>query len=415
MNGIMSIESIVEFIQNETPENEELLITAYKSLNCLLDIEQDCIDRRIPELVSERDYDRVNKYVKMSRIVSEMSLFINEWANKCRLNKDEAIAEFANKDIEITNELPEDEIETIFSAEKRINYENYRVDENIAYDLMTDFRYMKPAAFSLDGVRYPARLWKLVLLKTCELLWEKSHSIFEDFVNDKFMQGKTRTYFSKDNNIMAKPELVKGTGIFVETNLSANSIRDVIIKMLDKYRIPHAAYQIYLSKDLNPLHTEESSYQNIGTEEMTIQDSEIFDMQNLCEDYDYKTQKCMNENSPYFIMECCKQKNCSYITKKQRDTVSDKQESGKIYVLPKKVLKKKVCPQCGNIMERTIFPVEFVDEQELKQNNLYGCWCQHCSISYVTEGTYRSFVTNKELENIKVTFVIDENGQLSLF
>ena len=49
----MSIESIMEFIQNETPENEERLISVYESVNCLLDIEQDCIDRRIPELVLE--------------------------------------------------------------------------------------------------------------------------------------------------------------------------------------------------------------------------------------------------------------------------------------------------------------------------------------------------------------------------
>lgn len=306
-------------------------------------------------------------------------------------------------------------METMLSAGKRINYEDFRVDENVAYGLMTDFRYMKPSAFSLEGVRYPARLWKLVLLKTCELLWEKNHKTFEGFVNDKFMQGKTRTYFSIDKSIMAKPELINGTEIFVETNLSANSIRDVIIKMLDKYRIPHVAYQIYLSKDLNPLHTEKSRCQDLGTQEMLIQDSETLDMQDICADYDYKTGKCMNENSPYFIMECCKQKECSYITKKQRDTVNDKEESGKIYVLPKKVLKKKVCPKCGNIMERTIFQVEFENEEELKHNNLYGYWCQHCSRSYVTEGTYRSFVTNKELEGIKVTFVIDKNEQLSLF
>ena len=153
----------------------------YESVNCLLEIEQECIDCRIPELILERDYDRVNEYVKMSKTVSETSLYVNEWAKKCGLKMDETIVEGVNKDIEITNELPEDEMETMLSAVKRINYENFRVDENIAYGLMTDFRYMKPAAFSLDGVRYPARLWKIVLLKPCELLWEKNHSIFEEF------------------------------------------------------------------------------------------------------------------------------------------------------------------------------------------------------------------------------------------
>ena len=60
MSKSMSIESIVEFIQNETPENEERLLEVYESVNCLLEIEQECIDCRIPELILERDYDRVN-------------------------------------------------------------------------------------------------------------------------------------------------------------------------------------------------------------------------------------------------------------------------------------------------------------------------------------------------------------------
>ena len=407
MSQIMKLDSMVEFIRNETPENEELLLSAYKSVHCLFDKEQECIDHRIPELVMERDYDKVNEYVKMSKIVSELSLELSEWANKCGIKRDKSTIDYDNKDSNEITELPEDELESIFSDGKRINYENFRVDENIAYDLMTDFRYMKPAAFSLDGVRYPARLWKLVLLKTCELLWEKNHSIFENFVNDKFMQGKTRVYFSEGKDIMVKPELIKGTQIYVETNLSANSIRDMIVKMLDKYRIPHASYQIYLSKDLNPLHVDENKPQDIET--ALLQDYETIDMQNICVDYDYKTEKCMNESSPYFIMDCCKRKNCSYITNEKFAMDIGEYEPRKIHVLPKKVLKKKICPQCGNNIERTIFSVEFVDGQDLKQQNLNGCYCQNCSKLYITEGTYNSFIANKKLENINVTFVKGEH------
>lgn len=408
----MSIDSVIEFIQSETPENEELLISAFRSVHYLLNMEQDCIDGRISELLLERDYDRVTEYVKMSKTVSEIFSYVNGMINKYGLDDEQAIAECPEENLETINELPEDDIE-ILSGEKRVNYENFRVDENVAYNLMTDFRYMRPAAFSLDGVRYPARLWKLVLLKTCELLWEKNHSIFENFVDDKFMRGKTRTYFSRDKETMGKPELVNGTEIFVETNLSANSIRDLIVKMLDKYRIPHATYQIYLSKDLNPLHIEDNKPNDINTKDTVT--TKVLDMQEICDAYDYKTGKCMNESSPYFIMECCKKENCSYIQKKQYQVIQDEQKIGKIYVLPKKILKKKICPQCGNEMERTIFPVEFENENEMKCNNVYGCWCQNCSRSYITEGTYRSFITNKKEEKIKVTFVKEENGQLSLF
>lgn len=65
-------------------------------------------------------------------------------------------------------------------------------------------------------------------------------------------------------------------------------------------------------------------------------------------------------------------------------------------------------------MERTIFQVEFEDNQEVKQRSLYGCWCKQCSQAYVTEGTYHSFVANKKLENIRATFVIDKYEQLSM-
>lgn len=400
----MNIKDIIEFIKNETPENEEVLIEAYKLVSDMLKKEQKIIDCSIPRLISKRDYDKVSKYVEMSKVVSELYSNITECAKEYGIdvsdNQGREISEIEEK----ANESLEDEFNVSYSIEKRINYEDYRVDENIAYGLMTDFCHMKPAAFSLDGVRYPARLWKLVLLQTCELLWEKNQSIFEDFVEDKFMQGKTRNYFSIDNRGMNKPELIKGTDIFIETNLSANNIRDVIIKMLDKYRIPHAAYKIYLSKDFNPLHTnnsmcdenivEDDISENQEEKEQLVQNPEILDMKDYCADYDYKTQKCMNENSPYFVMECCKQTNCAYIPLKP------------MYVLPKKTLKKKRCPQCGNLMEKTIFPVNYEDEKGMHHNNLYGCWCEQCKKSYITEGTYQSFVSNKDLDKIKVTFVI---------
>ena len=133
----------------------------------------------------------------------------------------------------------------------------------VAHDLMTDFRYTKPAAFSLDEIRYPARMWKQMLVKICEILYQKNNKIFEEFLEDKFMQGKTRKYFSRNEASLRNPEKIKGSNIFVETNLSANSTRDMVMKMLDKYRIPYAAFKVYLSKDLSPLHKEDLNSDNL--------------------------------------------------------------------------------------------------------------------------------------------------------
>lgn len=409
MEAKMNIIKFIEFIQNETQENECLLLSVYQAIMELLDREQKTIDQQIPQLISARDYDKANLYVEMSKTVSEMYMDVDKVANKYGLDRDNMSDEIMVENFDDSDVLVEDDMDSFLEKDTKINYENYRVDENITYELLTDFCHMKPAAFSLDGVRYPARLWKIVLLQTCELLWKKNQSIFENFIDDKFMQGKTRNYFSTDKSGMTKPELVNGTGIYVETNLSANSIRDVIIKMLDKYRIPHAAYQIYLSKDLNPLHTSngmcDENMLKDGIDEnqeeklQTEQKQEALDMQDYCIDYDYKTQKCMNEKSPYFVMECCKQITCAYISQKP------------LYVLPKKILKKRHCPQCGNLMEKTIFPVKYEDEEGLQCKNIYGCWCEQCKKAYISEGSYQTFVGNKDLDKIRATFeVIADNS-----
>jgi len=86
-------------------------------------------------------------------------------------------------------------------------------------------------------------------------LVKKNNSIFENFVNDGSMQGRTRAYFSMISSEVRKPKKIAGSPVYVETNLSANNIRNIIVNMLEKYNIPKNQYQIYLSKDLTPLHT----------------------------------------------------------------------------------------------------------------------------------------------------------------
>ena len=57
--------SIIEFIQNETPENQELLDKAIGALEEVLQREQDLVDENAMNLLRERDYDNMQKYVDM--------------------------------------------------------------------------------------------------------------------------------------------------------------------------------------------------------------------------------------------------------------------------------------------------------------------------------------------------------------
>lgn len=401
----MDIKSVIEFIKRETPQNVKKIHQIFDDCKELLQTEQDYLKELMHDYIIKEEYSKIANYIAIAEEFSEIQTKIGRFEEECDLERREIVTSQLPQQQKVDDDEDEDEE---LSQDKRINYEEYRVDESVEYDLLTDFRHMKPAAFSLDGKRYPARLWKLVLIKTCELLYQKNSEIFNQFTEDKFMQGKSRIYFAKDNSGMAKPEGIMGTDICVETNLSANSIRDLIIKMLDQYRIPHAAYKIFLSKDLNPLHLESDI--NVGGEvnmcETVEQKDESechsnLDMSELCIDYDEKTGKCLNKDSPYFVMECCGKKNCEY----QQQTDKTQNHSNKIFVLSKKELKKMQCIKCSSDIERTTFWIEYETKQGLKKQLVCGCWCNLCKSAYITEGTYQAFFKDKLVKNIEIEFI----------
>lgn len=399
--NIENIMKIIEFIKDETPENEEMVKKAIIAVDEVLQNELNIVNRYITNLIEQMDYDKVQKYLEIAKCITSVMADEKVIFDKIKI-KDNNKKPDRCKEV-LKKELVEDEMEFASDDQKRINYEKYRIDETIPYALTTDFRYTKPAAFSLDGVRYPARMWKQMLVKSCELLNEKSNKIFNEFLEDKFMQGKTRKYFSKDEKELWNPEKIRGTDVFIETNLSANNISNMILKMLDKYRIPYAAFQVYLSKDLSPLHKDEI-IEDQEIEEAAIQEEKL-DMKKICKNYDYKTGKCINEESPYFTMECCCNKNCRYIDKKKEQDKNDIHQ--KVYVYPKDLLKKYGCPDCGISLVGSNIYVQYGDEKNKREINLNVVFCKKCKKIYITEETYNTVISNKDQRKIDKEFVLD--------
>jgi len=77
---------------------------------------------------------------------------------------------------------------------------------------------------------------------------------FIGFVSDPAMQGKKVNYFSKNPDKMRKPVLIENTGVYVETNMSSNQIRNVIAKVLRKFDLKVIDYNIFLRADYTALH-----------------------------------------------------------------------------------------------------------------------------------------------------------------
>lgn len=385
-NNQCVVGKIVDFVRRETPQTEQLLLNAFNAFALFLENEQRLTDGKIMDFISERNYEKATEYMTMSQLIAEINEAFVNMVDNVHIKDSMKLTDFDFKE-EKGEDLEEEDPEIDGVDEDKINYEKYRVDESISYDIMKDFRYTKPAAFSLDGEKISARQWKLLLLYTCKFLYGKNADIFEEFINDKFMQGKTRTYFSKSSTGMVKPERIEGTDIYVETNLSANGVRDLIVRMLERYRIPLVAYRIFLSKDLTPLHTNETQ----GVIQVCKKE-DINEQKFICKDFDYKTGKCMNKKSPLFIMECNHQKNCLHM------------EKTRIYYLSKKILNEKVCPICNSEMERTIFPVKYLLPNKDKDYFLNGYWCFGCKQAFINEELYKNFTKSKDETMLNISF-----------
>ena len=75
--------------------------------------------------------------------------------------------------------------------------------------------------FVFNNKKYEVSSWKSLLMSICEQVYELNKN---DFTKVLSLKGRKRPYFTSNTNELRVPRKIKGTNIFVEINLSANSI-----------------------------------------------------------------------------------------------------------------------------------------------------------------------------------------------
>jgi len=83
------------------------------------------------------------------------------------------------------------------------------------------FAGKKVTSFTFNSITYEVRFWIDVLTRVSEILHQTHRS---DFTQVLTLQGRKRPYYTKDESLLRVPQIIEGTNVFVETNLSSNSI-----------------------------------------------------------------------------------------------------------------------------------------------------------------------------------------------
>ncbi|MDW5300423.1 MAG: hypothetical protein SA378_09830 [Sedimentibacter sp.] len=206
-------------------------------LNMVLDELLNAVNLDVSKNLTNRNYDAASKSLELHKKISEEYEENSETIDFI----ENSIAEDLSTDFVVQTD--EDEKKTI------PDYSKYTVDQTIPHTLYENFEFKRPIGFKLYDKTVEATNWANVLQFTCELLYNINSQIFNSFISDKNMNGKKKSYFAVSEGNIRKPRKLHNTDIYIETNLSANSIKQIIIKMLKKYQIKLTDYIVFFRAD----------------------------------------------------------------------------------------------------------------------------------------------------------------------
>lgn len=228
----MDYKELLSNIKNEFPDKAIDIIEGLELLRMVIDDTVETIGEKVNESFSEKQYDKLQYYLKLAKE-------IETYEKKMK----EVIDILDIEDLELEDKKEDDD-------EKEIpDYDKYIIDKNIEYSLYENFTHKRPYAFKLlDDQLISAKTWQEILIKVCESLIEIDEEKIMGFEDLKYMNGKKRKYFSVKPKGMRNPKSVANK-IYVETNQSANSIRNLLIKILKEYGFKISDLKIYLRAD----------------------------------------------------------------------------------------------------------------------------------------------------------------------
>ncbi|WP_195468137.1 hypothetical protein [Clostridium sp. D43t1_170807_H7] len=234
---------LFEFLAEEVPSSVGDIREALDLLASSIDSAIERVGEKAKLSIDNKEYSKINQLIDNSKELDSISKKIQEV--------------IGDLDTIIDNRNIEEDSKKIDEVDERSipNYSDYLVDTEVEHNLYEDLTHKRPCAFKIEGTRVEIKDWKGALVKTIDYLAKKDPSIVRSFVDDSKMNGKKVIYFSRVKlPTMRAVVEIKSVNIYVTTNLSANGIRNLLIKILNKYNIRLSDYKIYLKADYSELH-----------------------------------------------------------------------------------------------------------------------------------------------------------------
>lgn len=238
----MHYEELISIINEEFPENIVDFVEVLELHRIVIDNTLKLIRDKVDYSFEFKDFEKSYYYLTLANNISVYDNKIKDIILSLDIEENQSF----NEDDVMYKKLCEDN-KTFKSSD----------DSKHEYSLYEDFINTKPAGFKLNyNEIIPVNTWKELLIKICEYLIEIDEERFMNFENLEHMNGKKRKNFCTNSKELRNPKTIKNK-IYIETNKSANSIRDILRNILLEYDYKITDLKIYLRSEYTDLNINE--------------------------------------------------------------------------------------------------------------------------------------------------------------
>ena len=192
------------------------------NIDCLWLLSKESIETGLLDQEIDRRYtvEKVYEYINQNK-----EKWINEILANSKLQKDAINSVISKAIIDKTTILNK------LHSEQVVN-ECKEPSEMDLKPITENFTGKAISCFWFKGEIYEVKSWKELLIKLCNILYNKHTNDFEKLFEIK---GKKRIYFTHDKSQLIEPMQIPDTDIYVETNHSAMMITWICCKILSKF------------------------------------------------------------------------------------------------------------------------------------------------------------------------------------
>lgn len=190
-------------------------------------------------VISEKTIETAKALYKSNQKDQTISLSLPKAWNKLIQETDELLIELVNDTNEklcgyrASNEqvaefLSDNNSQLLLSGIKKYS-EKTKVEKSTPANNKNDSEYVpvgytgkRPKYFYINNKKIEVKYWIDILTETCNYLFDNHKAEFEQKTSS--VKGRKRVYFSRNKDELRVPMQIKNSGLYVESNLSANSI-----------------------------------------------------------------------------------------------------------------------------------------------------------------------------------------------